>query len=174
MLQRVRCFGIRCLAVSVLVVGIAAHNASASSNGIDTQYYVKLYKTLIEKESRGNCHAVNPASGALGLGQVMPTNVASWSQQCLGKRLTPKAFLASCTAQQRIIACKLKEYAQQAAGRGESPFEVCRSTVATWYKGHWRHKNVSTVQRDGYSPKSYTYTICQRVAEREQRHATTP
>ncbi|MDV2992103.1 MAG: hypothetical protein N4J56_001757 [Chroococcidiopsis sp. SAG 2025] len=66
-----------------------------------------LYQAIIGKESGGNYRAVNPDSGALGLGQVMPANVASWTKAALGKSLTPQQFLNDRAAQEKTIEYKL-------------------------------------------------------------------
>ena len=115
---------------------------------------------ILRQESGGDAQAVNVDSGALGKYQVMPENVAPWSQECLGRSLSQAEFMAQPALQDRIADCKLGQAFTQAKESGESDFEACRSTAAIWYSGDASLKN-STVPQNGYpSIRSYTEQVC--------------
>jgi len=94
-----------------------------------------LRRAIIGKESGGNFSAVNPDSGALGYGQVMPANVASWTKAALGQALSPAQFLADPEAQLATINHKLNEYVQQQLEAGHSEEIAVRRVAAMWYSG---------------------------------------
>lgn len=94
-----------------------------------------LRQAIIGKESGGNFSAVNPDSGALGYGQVMPANVASWTRAALGQSLSPAQFLADPDAQIATINHKLNEYVQHQLEAGYSEEIAVRRVAAMWYSG---------------------------------------
>ena len=79
-----------------------------------------------QQESGGDYNVVNSGSGALGAYQVMPDNVASWTQQALGKALTPQQFLSDPSAQDRVAESILGGYYDKYGARG---------AAAMWYSG---------------------------------------
>ncbi len=79
-----------------------------------------------QQESGGNYSAVNASSGALGAYQVMPANVASWTERALGHSLTPQQFLASKSAQDAVANTILGGYYSQYGPAG---------AAAMWYSG---------------------------------------
>ena len=119
-----------------------------------------LYSRIIQQESGGNPTQVNPDTGAIGLGQVMPRNVPEWTQQCLGQSLTADQFAADAEAQKKTVNCKLQEYLRAAKARGESDFEGCRSVAAAWYSGDPMLKNSDSPQAGYPSIKAYTKSVC--------------
>lgn len=97
---------------------------------------IDLRLAIIGQESGGNFLAVNPHSGALGYGQVMPKNVGPWSKQALGYSISTKEFLHNPTLQIKIINYKLKEYWQKArAASGGNEILAVRRVAAHWYSG---------------------------------------
>ena len=78
------------------------------------------------QESGGNYSAVNASSGALGAYQVMPANVASWTERALGHSLTPAQFLASPSAQNAVATTILGGYFAKYGAAG---------AAAMWYSG---------------------------------------
>jgi len=79
-----------------------------------------------KQESGGNYRAVNSSSGALGAYQVMPANVASWTQRALGHALTPAQYLASDSAQDAVASTILGGYFNKYGAAG---------AAAMWYSG---------------------------------------
>ena len=95
----------------------------------------RLRQAILGKESGGNFGAVNPDSGALGIGQVMPANVGPWTQKHFGRRLTPQQFLANRNAQIAVVNGQMNEILQQQLRAGYSMPIAIRRTAAIWYSG---------------------------------------
>ncbi len=135
---------------------------------ITTQPHIlALRQAIIGQESGNNPNIVNPHSGALGLGQVMPENVAEWSQAALGYSITPEEFLRSPQLQLRIIDYKLTEYWQRAIRRsgGDEAIAV-RMVAAQWYSGNPNlYDKAATETYDGHaypSIRDYTLSVLSR------------
>ena len=90
---------------------------------------------IIGKESGGNYNAVNPDSGALGIGQVMPENVGPWTQRYLGVTLTPQEFLNDRTAQDAVVNGRFRDMLADQAAAGYKGEEAIRRAAAVWYSG---------------------------------------
>ena len=90
---------------------------------------------IIGKESGGNYNAVNPDSGALGIGQVMPENVGPWTRKYLGKSLTPQQFLSNPKAQDAVINGRFRDMLNDQAAAGYKGEEAIRRAAAVWYSG---------------------------------------
>lgn len=123
----------------------------------------KLRRAIIGQESGGNYGAVNPDSGALGIGQVMPENVAPWTQRYLGRSLTPQQFLKDRAAQDAVINGRMKDMIadQERAGyRGEV---AIRRAAAVWYSGQaskWNDTGRQTYNGRQYpSIAEYTQSV---------------
>jgi hypothetical protein len=129
---------------------------------------IALYRAIVAKESS----AVNPHTGALGLGQVMPQNLdcswdgtadknCGWDYDVLGKDVTPQEFLASPEIQQQIVGAKLEAaFHTQLQATGHNTTEAVRRTAAEWYSGDPNKANDTSPQANGYeSIKSYADTI---------------
>lgn len=97
---------------------------------------VALRRAIIGQESANNFRAVNPHSGALGYGQVMPFNVRRWSKEALGYSITPNEFLSSADLQLKIIEHKLSQYWRNALRLSGGNEEIAVRMVASqWYSG---------------------------------------
>jgi hypothetical protein len=92
-------------------------------------------QAIIGKESGGNYNAVNPDSGALGIGQVMPENVGPWTQKYLGKTLTPEQFLKDQKAQDAVVNGRFNDMLKDQATAGFSGEQMIRRAAAVWYSG---------------------------------------
>jgi murein DD-endopeptidase MepM/ murein hydrolase activator NlpD len=119
-----------------------------------------LYSRIVQQESGGDSTQINPDSGAIGLAQVMPSNVPSWTQQCLGTSLTADQFAADADAQKKTIDCKLQEFWTAAKASGESEYEQCRSVAAQWYAGDRTLKDSDAPQAGYPSIRAYTTSVC--------------
>ena len=91
---------------------------------------------IIGKESGGNYNAVNPDSGALGIGQVMPENVGPWTQRYLGVTLTPQEFLNDRAAQDAVVNGRFRDMLADQAAAGYKGEEAIRRAAAVWYSGN--------------------------------------
>src|SRR3546814_15715008 len=54
---------------------------------------LSFLNAMIQQESSGNSRAVNQHTGALGLWQVLPSNVTPWAKRYLGMNISPNQFL---------------------------------------------------------------------------------
>ncbi len=140
---------------------------AALSGGVMKNEYAKIERlkaAIIEQESGAEVSLLNPDSGAIGLGQVMPENVPSWTKQCLGRELTPAEFQNDARAQNEVIDCKLEQYWKTAKSRTTN--EKVRDVAAIWYAGNADAKNSTALQPYGNnvypSIQSYTYQVLDR------------
>ena len=81
-----------------------------TSNTIDT-----LSRNIAGIESGGwknPYEALNPTTHAIGKYQVMPSNVAGWTQAALGSSMTPDEFKASPSAQEAIFRDQMQRSLQ--------------------------------------------------------------
>lgn len=130
-----------------------------------------LRNAIIGQESGGNSAAVNPDSGAMGYGQVMPDNLAGtktgWDYEALGKDLTPEEFLADRDAQTKIINHQLTKIHDEQIAEGKSEDDAIRRTAATWYSGQADKADDATPQTYGSgsypSIKDYSDEVLNRV-----------
>jgi hypothetical protein len=112
--------------------------ASKPASGITRSKQVTaLRRAIIGQESAGKFNIVNPHSGALGYGQVMPENVAPWSRVALGREVSEVEFLNNPDLQILIIDHKLSQYFNRSlqTTEGDEATAVKR-VAATWYSGN--------------------------------------
>ena len=117
--------------------------ALTGSAGEDVIDIPALKESIIGQESGGNPSAVNPHSGALGLGQVMPENLAGegqgWDYDALGRDVSPNEFLSDPDLQDEIIEHQLSAIALSqsvdSAGNKRSDAEIAKRSAAVWYSG---------------------------------------
>lgn len=104
------------------------------------------------QESGGNYSDVNHGSGALGKYQVMPSNVASWTQRALGHSLTPEQFLQNPAAQDAVANTILGGYYDKYGPQG---------AAAAWYAGESNHRlyDDTAPQNGGPSIASYVDSV---------------
>ena len=132
--------------------------ASAAQTGLSSA--TDLYSRIIKQESGGDPSQVNPDTGAIGIGQVMPENVPSWTKEVLGAEMTPDQFAADADAQKKVVDSKLNQYMEKAKAAGESGVEACRTVAADWYGGEGSDKNSEAPQAGYPSLKAYTESVC--------------
>ncbi len=91
---------------------------------------------IIGQESGANFQRVNRHSGALGYAQVMPSNLATWSQSALGYAVSRQEFLDNPALQLAIIDYKLNQYWQRSllASDGNEALAIMR-VASWWYSG---------------------------------------
>lgn len=127
---------------------------------------VRLRSAIVGNESGGNFSAVNPDSGALGYGQVMPYNVGPWTQEHYGRRLTPAQFLASREAQLAVVDGQLAKTIRQQLDAGFRGDIAIRRAAAIWYSGRGDRYDDPTPQyykgRRYPSIREYTNDILRR------------
>lgn len=84
---------------------------------------------------------------ALGKYQILNTNVGKWSQQVLGKKLTPMEFLNDPTAQEQIARAKFKEY--------YDTYGTPQDVAAMWFSGRPAKNNNAAEAKTGFSVPRY-------------------
>ena len=122
-----------------------------------------LLQAVIGKESGGRPSEVNPDSGALGMGQVMPENVGPWTQKHLGRRMTPQEFLADPAAQRQVVTAQLRENYQSQLAAGYDRDTAIRRAAAIWYSGSGDNFNSTRSQGNYPSVRDYTMSILNKV-----------
>jgi len=116
----------------------------------------RFRRAIITQESGGNYSAVNPDSGAMGIGQVMPANVGPWTQKYLGRRLTPQQFLKDRAAQDAVINGRFNDMLSRELKAGHSQEVAVRRAAAEWYSGQpglW-----NSTRSEGKYPSIAEYT----------------
>ena len=96
----------------------------------------RLTAAIVSKESGGDYGVVNPDSGAIGIGQVMPENVPSWTMKYYGESLTPEQYRKNEAAQNAVVRGQIKDYYNTAKRQGYSDEEAARRVAAQWYSGN--------------------------------------
>jgi hypothetical protein len=134
-----------------------------------SDHLVALRRAIIGQESAANFRAVNPHSGALGYGQVMPANIPSWTREALGYSVSSADFLNNPDIQIQVIDHKLNQYWQDAwnASNGDVAIAV-RQVASRWYSGNPLYYASTTPQFYGGrrypSIAEYSYSILNRYS----------
>lgn len=109
-----------------------AYNTGIEIGGISVDL---ARRAIVGNESGFDFTEVNPHSGALGYGQVMPKNVGPWSQEILGRTVSQQEFRNNPSIQLQIINGKLQKYFQQEAAKGFTGDVLLRRVASIWYSG---------------------------------------
>ena len=129
-----------------------------------------LRRAIVGKESGGSFSVVNPDSGALGYGQVMPANVPSWTKEHYGRSLTPKQFLASKEAQLAVVNGQIGKIVRQQLAAGYKADIAIRRAAAIWYSDQGNlyddRRPQSTNGQSYPSIRDYTLDILRRYNSR--------
>jgi hypothetical protein len=131
---------------------------------------VALRRAIIGQESNANFRAVNPHSGALGYGQVMPANLASWSREALGYSVSSNDFLNNPNLQIMVIDHKLNQYWQEAlmASGGDEATAVLQ-VASRWYSGNpYRYTSNRPQYYRGHrypSIAEYSFSVLERYKQ---------
>lgn len=146
-----------------------------------------LRNAIVSQESAGKATIINQDSGALGLGQVMPENLApvdengqeilnsGWDFAALGKDITPAEFLASPDKQTKIINHQLANIQKRQLAAGHSKDEAIRRTAAEWYSGDANKVDDTKPQRwkgvgtQYPSIQEYSNTVLSRVHDLQRQ-----
>lgn len=108
-------------------------------------------------ESGNRYGAVGPDTGggkkAYGKYQVMDFNVGPWTQEALGRALTPEQFLASPQAQEAVADFKLGQYINQ--------FGSPEAAARAWFAGAGGMNNASAKDVLGTSVQGYGQKFAQ-------------
>ena len=135
-----------------------------------------LKESIISQESNGNPTATNPDSGALGLGQVMPENIAGtgrgWDYEALGRDVSAAEYLADPKIQHKIIDHQLEQIAlsqgTDANGTPRSPNEIAKRSAAVWYSGRSDYCQHTEAEYFGQSEYPSGAAYCDAIVQRYQ------
>jgi hypothetical protein len=125
--------------------GNTGNTGNNDNTGGNQSLIAALRTAIFGQESGYNYKAVNPHSGALGIAQVMPDNIPSWSREALGYQITDNQFLNSPDLQLKIIDYKLNQYYQQAIAASGGNLDIAvRRVASAWYSGNPNKYNSTT------------------------------
>lgn len=123
------------------------NSTSAATGGSALDQLMRAEKA---QESSGNYGAVNKDSGAAGAYQILPSNIASWSQSALGRTVSEQEFLKSPAEQDAIARYQLGQYLNKYGLAG---------AMAAWYGGPGSvSKMYDKTPQNGY-PSMYDYVM---------------
>lgn len=95
-----------------------------------------IRRAIIGQESGGDSRILNPDSGAVGYGQVMPDNIPSWTREALGRSLTPDQFRNDPKAQIATINFQMGRMFDRALKESGGNVDIAvRKTASEWYSG---------------------------------------
>lgn len=99
-----------------------------------------LLGAIAGQESGGftNPAITNDSSGALGIGQVMPANIGPWTEEHLGRRMTPTEFAADPEAQVQVMQGQISKYVEQFREQAGDETTALRMAINAWYSGEGR------------------------------------
>ncbi len=122
-----------------------------------------LISSIISQESSGNHSLKHPVSGALGMGQVLPSNLPEWTTETFGREVTPDQFLASRDVQYYVIRQKLLQYYFRGikASSGDL-YTAIRRVAAQWYSGQPDAIDSIKPVATGPTVQKYTFDILGR------------
>jgi len=107
-------------------------------------------KAISSIESGGNYKAIGPATRtgdrALGKYQVMSANVGPWSEEVLGRRVTPQEFISSPEIQDKIFQGKFGQYTEKYGPEG---------AAKAWFAGEKGMNNPNAKDVLGTTVDSY-------------------
>lgn len=107
----------------------------------------KLFKAIVGNESGGREDVSDSPTGAVGIGQVLKSNIPDWTEEATGKRMTPEEYSKDIDAQKKTIRFKLNQYYQEGLKKMEGvpePLrdqEAARYVAAKWYTGDGDNMN---------------------------------
>lgn len=136
---------------------ITAYGPPATGGVSNSSDLDRLMRAIGEQESSNNYGARNKDSGALGKYQIMPSNISGWSQEALGRSITPQEFMGSSSLQDQIARFKLGQYLNKYGAAG---------AAAAWYggPGSVAHMDDNNPQPGGYpSLRAYYEAILRRM-----------
>lgn len=138
-----------------LTGGYAPGYSPAELGGIDIN---DLVRAIQERESGGRSDpyaAINPDSGAIGISQVLPSNVPAWSRRYYGQALSPAEYARNAQAQEVITYGAMRDIAAKHARAGVPPGEVVRRAAAEWYGGPKGARQVAAGRGQQLAPGGY-------------------
>ena len=157
--------GIVLTLVAALGLLTAAYNAASMAAGISGA----MRKGTMTQESSGNVNVPdNIRTGASGLFQVLPENVAPWTKKYVGKTLSVQQLKKDVEAQIKVFNGEMGAYLKDALNKakGDVKTAIRMAAAAAWYggKGKMMRFDDPTVFRKGEpSYREYTSSVLERT-----------
>jgi hypothetical protein len=108
-----------------------APKPSSSSKVSDTQVGL-----LVEALRQAAPQTETTNDGLYSAWQVKPENIASWSQKCLGKELTPSQFSASPVTARSVLVCVMRDVmSEQYTASNNNEFVAVERAASWWMTG---------------------------------------
>jgi hypothetical protein len=122
-----------------------------------------LISSIVSQESSGNHSLKHPVSGALGMGQVLPSNLPEWTTETFGREVSPEQFLASRDIQYYVIRQKLLQYYIRGIKASSGDLHTAiRRVAAQWYSGQPDAIDSVKPVATGPSVQQYSFDILGR------------
>jgi len=119
-------------------------------------------------ESGGSYDKLGPVTGsgdrAYGRYQVMGANIPQWTQEALGRSMTPQEFLNSPQAQEAVFANKFDQYRKQ--------FGSDEAAARAWFAGPGGMNNPNARDQLGTTVGSYAQRFLAGLPQSQQLAAT--
>jgi hypothetical protein len=132
-------------------------------DNVTEQILKGLMAVIITQESSGNYQLVHPVSKAIGLGQVLPSNVPEWTREAFGQELSVEQFRTNPDVQFYTIRHKLYQYYRRAIEASSGDLYVAvRRVGAQWYSGQADLLDSTKPVATGPTIRDYTLQILGR------------
>ncbi len=121
--------------------------------------FEQFFRAISEQESGGNYKAVGVMTRygrAYGKYQILESNIYSWSQALLGRRVSLNEYLNNPSVQEELARRKLQSYWNKYGARG---------AAAAWYSGDPKLHNSTASQHGGPSIKGYVDQVLAKAAK---------
>jgi hypothetical protein len=123
--------------------------------GMEQTPIQRFRRAIIGQESGGDYEIINKDSGAIGIGQVMPDNVPSWTKKYYGRSLTPHEYRYNREAQDAVLNGKFRDMLAYYSQQGYAGEEMIRRAAAEWYGGRGNHHLYDTTHKQYYDGVAY-------------------
>ena len=138
---------------------------AANSGGPGGDYGAAIAGIESKGQPNGGYGAVGPAadakgSRAYGKYQVMDYNIGPWTQEILGKPMSPQEFLANPQAQDAVFKAKFGQYVQQTGNPQQA--------AAMWFSGKPNTADNTTRDVNGMTPAQYSQQFAQSLGQSGQ------
>lgn len=106
--------------------------SASSSTGISNAQVGRLVEALREAAPDSD----NPSDDLYGAWQVKAQNIPGWSQQCLGKELSPTQFQDSPVTARAILVCVMRDvFSEQYKASGNNESLAVQRAASWWMTG---------------------------------------
>jgi hypothetical protein len=123
--------------------------------GMEQTPIQRFRRAIIGQESGGDYEIINKDSKAIGIGQVLPKNVPSWTKKYYGRSLTPHEYRYNREAQDAVLNGRFRDMLAYYSQQGYTGEEMIRRAAAEWYGGRGNHHLYDTTHKQYYDGVAY-------------------